>query len=309
MGVGFTKKIIEFKNMRKIVFFNYAHKGDIFLSRSFVQHIMGSVEAEFYYSHYWGEYLLKDLNLKYIPLDQIPKVQNNNEHAHNFTIEDTIYINTWIGKYASIVTPGYCECTLKTLYSLVYPQVFNFLSQQFNLNLQLKPIEYYLGCKIDYSYYNTTPVDNFLEIEKRKKVLFCNGPSLSGQCNYTGDLSEIIDEITNTYSDICFITTHNIEFQKENIKYTGDIIGNDVQDLYEISYLSRFCDFIIGRYSGPFIFTNATIENIFDKKKKFLCFGERATDCHPYQMTFNSEFVFEQFSNLDNLKKTILDMI
>jgi len=295
--------------MKKIIFFNYAHKGDIFLSRAFVQHIMESVEAEFYYSHYWGEYLLKDLSLKYIPLDQIPKVQTNNEHAHNFVVGDTIYINTWIGKYASLITPGYCECTLKTLYSLVYPQIFNFLSQQLNLNLQLKPIEYYLGCKIDYSYYNIASIDSFLETEKRKKILFCNGPSLSGQCNYVGDLAEIIDEVSSIYSDICFITTHNIELHKENIKYTGDIIKNQGQDLYEISYLSKFCNFMIGRYSGPFIFTNAVIENIFDKNKKFLCFGERATDCHPYQMTFDSEFVFEQFSNLDSLKKTILEMI
>lgn len=295
--------------MKKVVFFNYAHKGDVFLSRSFVQHIMESVEAEFYYSHYCGEYLLKDLNLKYIPLDQIPKVQNNNEHANNFTIGDTIYINTWIGKYASVVTPGYCECTLKTLYSLVYPQVFNFLSQQLNLNLQLKPIKYYLGCKIDYSYYNITSVDNFLEIEKRKKVLFCNGPCLSDQCDYSGDLSEIIDEVSKIYSNIIFITTHDTKLCQENIKYTGDIIGNDDQDLYEISYLSKFCYFMIGRYSGPFIFTNAIVENMFDQSKKFLCFGEKATDCHPYQMTFDSEFVFEQFSSLDNLKKTILYMI
>lgn len=295
--------------MKKIVFFNYAHKGDVFLSRAFVQHIMESFEAEFYYSHYWGEYLLKDLNLEYIPMDQMPKVQWNNEHAHNFVTDDTIYINTWIGKYASLITPGYCECTLKTLYSLVYPEIFNFLSQQLNLTLQLKPIEYYLGCKIDYSHYNIASIDSFLETEKRKKVLFCNGPSLSGQCNYTGDLSEIIDEVSDIHSDICFITTHNTELQKENVKYTGDIIINEDQDLNEISYLSRFCDFMIGRYSGPFIFTNAIVENIFDKNKKFLCFGETATDCHPYQMTFDSEFVFEQFSNLDDLKKTILEMI
>ena len=295
--------------MKKIVFFNYAHKGDIFLSRAFVQDIMKSFEAEFYYSHYWGEYLSKDLGLEYIPIDQIPKVQHNNEHAHNFVIDDTIYINTWIGKYASVVTPGYCECTLKTLYSLVYPEIFNFLSQQLNLNLQLKPIEYYLGCKVDYSYYNIAPIDRFLEEEKRKKVLFCNGPSLTGQCNYNGDLSEIIDEVSDIHSDICFITTHNIELQKENVRYTGDIIGNEGQDLYEISYLSKFCDFMIGRYSGPFIFTNATVENMFDETKKFLCFGETAIDCHPYQMTFDSEFVFEEFSSLDNLKKTILDMI
>jgi len=122
-------------------------------------------------------------------------------------------------------------------------------------------------------------------------------------------LSEIIDEVSDIHSDICFITTHNTELQKENVKYTADIIRNEDQDLYEISYLSKFCDFMIGRYSGPFIFTNAIVENMSDESKKFLCFGEKAIDCHPYEMTFDSEFVFEEFSSLDSLKKTILDMI
>jgi hypothetical protein len=309
MDVGFTKKIIDFNNMKKFVFFSYAHKGDIFLSRSFIEHIIESFDAEFYYSHYWGEYLLKDLDVKYIPLEQIPKIQHNNEHAHNFIVGDTVYINTWVGKYASIITPGYCECTLKTLHSLVYPQIFNFLSEQFNIDLQLKSIEEYLGCKVNYSYYNIDSIDDFIKKEERKKVLFCNGPSLSNQCSYSGDLSEIIESVSKLHPNICFITTHKIDICQENVKYTGDIIANDGQDLYEISYLSKFCNLMVGRYSGPFIFTNATMENISDKNKKFLCFGDKAIDCHPYQMEFDSEFIFEEFTTLDNLKETILSLI
>ena len=309
MDVGFTKKIIDFNDMKKVVFFSYAHKGDIFLSRAFIEHIIESLDAEFYYSHYWGEYLLKDLNLKYIPLDQIPKVQEQNEHAHNFINGDTVYINTWIGKYASLITPGYCECTLKTLYSLVYPEIFNFLSKSFNVDLKLKPINEYLACEIDYSYFNTSNIDKFLEGEKRRKVLFCNGACLTGQCVYTGDLCESIKKMSIKYPNICFITTHKIDFSSENIKYTGDIINNEGQDLNEISYLSKFCDIMIGRYSGPFIFSNAIKENIFNKDKTFLCFGERSTDCHPYQIDFDSQFIYEEFSTLENLENTIIGLI
>lgn len=295
--------------MKKIVFFNYAHKGDIFLSRDFIQHIMECIDADFYYSHYWGEYLLKDLNLKYIPLDEIPKIRQNNEHASNFIMDDVVYINTWIGKYASEVTPGYCECTLDTLYSLVYPQIFEFLSKNFDTNLKLKKINEYLGCEIDYNIFNIDSVNEFIKKEKRKKVLFCNGPSLSGQCSYDGDLREIIQKVSKEYPDVYFITTHDIQLCEENVKYTGDIIGNESEDLYEISYLSKFCDLIIGRYSGPFIWTNAVRENIFDENKKFLCFGARATDCHPYNMEFDSEFIFEKFSSLKDLEETIISLI
>lgn len=295
--------------MKKIVFFNYAHKGDIFLSRAFIQHIMQCIDVEFYYSHYWGEYLLKDLDLTYIPLDKIPKVQHNNEHASNFLVGDTAYINTWIGKYASEITPGYCECTLDTLYSLVYPQVFSFLSSNFNMNLTLKDKIEYLACEVDFINFNTKSVNEFVKSEKNKKILFCNGPSLSRQCSYSGDLKETIEKISILYPDILFITTHKIESHIKNIVYTGDIIGNESQDLYEISYLSKFCDLIIGRYSGTFIWANAIKDNMFDENKKFLCFGDKATDCHPYNMNFNSEFIFEKFTNLESLERTIISLI
>jgi hypothetical protein len=270
---------------------------------------MECIDADFYYAHYWGEYLLKDLNLTYISLDEIPKIQQNNEHASNFVKDDIVYINTWIGKYASEVTPGYCECTLHTLYSLVYPKVFAFLSKNFNINLELKDISEYLGCEVDFSVFNIDSVNKFIEEEQGRKILFCNGPSLSNQCSYDGDLQEVIENVSRQYSDVCFITTQNIQSSFKNIKYSGDIIGNQSQDLYEISYLSKFCDLIIGRYSGPFIWTNAIKDNIFNENKKFLCFGDKATDCHPYNMKFDSEFVFENFTNLEDLEKTIVSMI
>jgi len=246
--------------MKNVVFFNYAHKGDVFLSRPFIEHIMKFVDAQFFCAHYWGEYLLKDLDLKYTPLDQMPKVQNNNEHAHNFVSEDTVYINTWIGKYASLITPGYCECNLKTLYTLVYSEVFEFVNKIFDVNLKLKDIHEYFP-SVEYSRFNTSNIDNFLKEDTKKKILLCNGPALSGQCEYNGDMVEIIDFLSAKYPDISFITTHKIDLNRDSVKYTGDIIKSDGSDLNEISYLSKFCDIIVGRSSGPFVFSN-TKENI-----------------------------------------------
>ena len=48
----------------------------------------------------------------------------------------------------------------------------------------------------DRSFFNTKTVDKFIEEETRKKVLFCNGPSLSGQCpEYNGDMKEVIESM------------------------------------------------------------------------------------------------------------------
>lgn len=297
--------------MKKIVFFNYAHRGDVFISRPFIDQIMSSVDAEFYYAHYWGEYLLKDLNLKYLSLDEVPKIRSNNEHADNFIHEDVVYINTWIGKYASVATPGYCECNLKTLYSLVYTEIIQFISKELDVNIELKPIEKYLECNIDYSYFNISGIDEFLNGEKRRRVLLCNGPALSGQCEYNGDMSEIVEHLAKKYNDIVFITTHKIDLELENVKYTGNIIKAENSDLNEISYLSTFCDIIVGRSSGPFTFANVK-ENIFDDNKAFLCFGEREKDCLPYELNISCEFIFQKFtigSELSEITDTIVELI
>jgi hypothetical protein len=305
--------------MKKIVFFNYAHKGDVFLSRPFVDHIMQTIDVEYGYAHYWENYLLKDLNLEYIELNQIPVVQGNNEHASNFIKDEVVYINTWIGKYFSHSKPRYGQCNLTSIYELMYTEIFDFLSSVFNVNLQLKNILEYFPT-VDYSYFNISPVNEFLKKEKRKKVLLCNGKGLSGQCEYNGTLDETILKFSEKYPNVCFIVTHKIDFSVENVKYTGDIIGigvevlsdgqvnRNTQDVNEISYLSKFCDVIVGRSSGPFTFSNIK-DNIFDPNKSFLCFGQKEEHCLPYQLDVECEFIFEQFSTLENLEHTIMDLI
>ena len=47
--------------------------------------------------------------------------------------------------------------------------------------------------------------------------------------------------------------------------------AQDKFDLNEISYLSLFCDTIIGRASGPYVFTQVK-ENLYNPNKTFLAF-------------------------------------
>ncbi len=304
--------------MKKIVFFNYAHKGDVFASRPFIGHIMQAINVEYGYSHHWGDYLLKDLDLEYVQLDQIPVFGPNKEHSDNFLKDDVIYINTWIGKYFSHSKPRYGQCNLQSIYHLMYSEIFDFISSVFNNDLKLKDITEYYPV-VDYSKFNILPVNIFLEQEKRKKVLFCNGPALSGQCEYNGTLDETIQRFSEEFPDICFIATHKTNICTQNIKFTEDIIKNNTQvssdgqvtigqDLNEISYLSKFCDVIIGRSSGPFTFCNIK-ENIFDENKSILCFGARETDCLPYELDIKCEFIFEKFSTIENLEETIYQLI
>ena len=310
--------------MKNIVFFNYAHKGDVFLSRAFVSEIMETLknfDINFSNAHYWEEYLLRDLDCKFVKLVEVPDVhlKKKKECDENFVKGDTVYINTWIGRYFKQSKPFYGECNLRSIYSLMYAEIYNFLSEVFSVDFQLKDIIQYFPT-IDYSVFNIASVDEFLKNNKGKKVLLCNGPALSGQCEYNGDLTSTIEKLLGKYTDTIFITTHKTNLPSDRLFYTGDITQSDlslygegqvstqIQDINEISYLSRYCDLIIGRSSGPFTFTNV-YENMIDENKKFLCFGERETDCAPYQLDISCQYVYEKFDTLESLEETIFELI
>lgn len=293
--------------IKKIVFFNHAHRGDVFLSRPFVKEIQEKINVEFYYFHYWGEYLLKDLNMGYDTIEKLPSI---NQHVGHRILKDVLYINTWIGNYFSHSKPRYGQCNLKSIYSLMYEEIYNLIRSTFQVDLKLNDILNYFP-EVDYSYFNIENIDLYLKQNESKKVLLCNGPALSGQCEYNGDMKEIVEVLSQKYPNVSFITTHKINFDAKNVYYTGDIIKNDGPDLNEISYLSTFCDIIVGRSSGPFTFSNLK-DNIFDDKKSFLCFGKRETDCLPYELDINSTFVFQYFSEdnkLEELIETIIELI
>jgi len=292
--------------MKKIVFFNHAHRGDVFISRAFLTHIMEEIDIEFSYAHFWGEYLLRDMNIGYIDIDK-ESILSDKRHVGNFVLGNVLYINTWIGNYFNHSKPRYGECNLKSTYELMYSEIFECVRDKFKIDIQLKNIIEYFP-SIDYSYFKIDGINKFIEDNNNPKVLLCNGPVFSGQCEYNGDMQDIIRTLSEKYSDTTFITTHRVDCNNQNVKHTGDIIQSNESDLNEISYLSKFCNVIIGRSSGPFTFAN-TKYNIFDENKSFLCFGKRETDCLPYELDIECEFIFELFSNLINLENTITGLV
>lgn len=299
--------------MKKIVFFNHAHRGDVFISKSFVEDIQKQISTDYSYAHYWGEYLIKDIDINYLTIDSISHISKLNQHVSTYVTDDTVYINTWIGNYFGHFpsSPYYGHCNIIATYELMYKNIYSTLSEIFETELKLNPnIAYYVP-DVKYNYFNTDPVNDFVSKDNNRKILFCNGPAESGQCEYNGDLLEVIESISNKYKDITLITTHKLGKDIDNVKFTGDIIKNSGSDLNEISYLSEFCDIIVGRSSGPFVWCG-TKKNIQNSEKSFLCFGAKETDCLVYNIDVESQFVFQYFSNqnkLNEIEETIEDMI
>ena len=284
-----------------IMFYNYFHNGDLIYSKSFVKEIIESIPVDFFYAHYKNTKIFQDLNLTQINPTSIPQILNGKEREKITIINDhnLVLVNTWIGAY---LTPE-DECTLNFNYKL-YGSVYTELNKIYGLNLRLKKDKKEYFPTVDFNKINRTKVDEFLTNYTNKKILICNGPALSNQCFYNGDMKDLVIRLANTYTNIIFICTQKFNTNIKNIIFTDDINNRIDFDLTEISYLSTFCDIIVGRNSGPYAFSELK-ENIKNKEKKFICFGDRIKDCFQYGINTDSKLIFEQFTTLDNLFETI----
>jgi hypothetical protein len=245
--------------------------------------------------------VLKDMNVTYVPLPS-PLSHKN----HIIVNDDIVFINTWVGAYFDMGLKHTNECTLRFLYE-IYRGIYHTVSDLFDVQIKLESIDKYFPL-CNYSKLDVCNIDNWLNQNTQKKVLISNGPCHSGQCDFNGDMVEIINLMAEQRKDLIFIVTQKIKNDHDNVVCTSDITKIADFDLNEISYLSTHCDIIIGRNSGPLCFCS-TKENLNDPKKTFFSFGTRETDCLTYGIKTQSKQIFQKYTDIISLKKSLLNLI
>ena len=131
---------------------------------------------------------------------------------------------------------------------------------------------------IDYEKFEIGLVKKWIKNNSgRKMVLIDNGKVLSNQ-SVNFSFANIITALSIKHKDKLFILCHREnKMFPDNVFYTDDIIGKNGCDLNEISYLSGFCEVIVGRASGAFTF-RLTRENLFERNVKILCFSNLSSN-------------------------------
>lgn len=249
----------------QVIFYCAFGAGDIFESREFVKEWMKLVPAERYcYAHGKNPRILLDIpNLEYkeftVHMDSMRAVWDD--------LNGNLYVNCWIGRDGKYVLPG-IGCTVEKLYDM-----HNDMLAVYNLGrLSGKPIDYIP--KIDYSKYNLDGCTDFLSsFNGVEKVFIDNGLVQSMQAN-NFEFIEIIETVARNNANKIFLTSHAFMTTCNNIFNTNSITGVSGFDLNEVSYLSLFCSTLIGRNSGPHVFTQNK-DNCFDKTKKLVSFTHR----------------------------------
>jgi hypothetical protein len=116
---------------------------------------------------------------------------------------------------------------------------------------------------IDYSLFDIQKIDDFLSSIRRPCVIVSNGDVLSGQApNFSMD--PIVEKLKSYFT---VVTTKNRK--QEGEYYIGDIVKREDEDLSELSYLSTKAYAIIGRSSGPYIFS--VVKENFNGKLRMIC--------------------------------------
>jgi hypothetical protein len=266
-----------------------------------VKDIMKKIQADnYYYSHIQSmgkKETFKDIE-NLIPNNYIRGYHVKNEPYK--IINDSLFINTWIGVPLNFNFGKNIpfSCDIYNNY-MMYEYIYNALG------IKIENIEFYIP-DIDYNKIDNDAKININEFinknQNKKKILISNGNVLSGQ-SVNFDMNHIVKKLSNEYPEIIFILTDDSNrISSNNIFYTNDIIKINGCDLLEISYISTFCDFLIGRGSGPFCFT-ITKDNV--KNKHFIGIGEKELeilwcdmmDKKLYINNYDLENIFDQINN------------
>lgn len=271
----------------KIVFYNHFHNGDIFTSREYVKQIIKSMpDHTFEYRHNNNPKILQDV-CPSVGVDSFLPM------TERFIIGDgVLYINTWIAVYSpakNAAEPHFYDVGIDYVsLTNMWGHIFEFLNNLYGVNLQIGRPEDYIP-NINYTKFDVTRVDDFVNKHKNI-VLISNGPPMSGQ-SFDSNMELEINTFAKMFPDISFVHTHPIKdsFYK-NAFYSFDITQTRY-DLIEISYLSRFAKAIIGKNSGPFIYS-CVRGNLMSEDKAFVQFNRHERDSLFYSVPYKCSYTY-----------------
>lgn len=281
----------------KIIFYNHCHNGDLHVSRQIVKKIISILgdKYEYIYTHKNSRDILRDLPVSH----NGDIIYSLNKLDGDYIKNNILYINTWYGANNGTYLSKY-NITFDCLYNLlddVCDKRFGFKLQNVGGYKETFP-------QIEYIKYDISNIDKFVNDNQNKKVLVCNCPVKSAQAG-SFLMIPTVNKLADSYKNTIFIITNKedgADIRGPNVIYSSDIIRkNTGSDLNENSYISTYCNVIIGRASGPYTFCYVT-NNMF-REVKFLCFYRYGT----YPGLLNTTWLGSFFNKKIKYKASIID--
>ncbi len=254
-----VKPDLDLAMVKRVVFYNHYHNGDIHCARGIVAEIIREFpKISYTYSHGCPVDLLQDMEtVRHAPalLARLPKHEKYLiDHA-----QKTVYINTWIGCLGAGILGEYRGINITLLHRLISASIKRAMGMDPPRLQKCVPDP-------NFSKFSIDGINDFIRRDSRQKVMISNGKILSGQ-SAEFDFSPLIQSVARYYPDVLFIPTNPTDVHVSNVIHSADIIKKNGPDLNENGYLSTFCDVIIGRSSGTYSYainrTNLRSRKVF----------------------------------------------
>jgi hypothetical protein len=265
-----------------ICFYNHWHNGDVYAGKGYMQDIIAQVYGmKFQHAQLNSLKTMRDLDCEHVHTDALPPEVT--AHMRYIDVNGVFYINTWVGAYGNAVIPqGQHHANWPSLYTM-WMHIYDVIDQSFGVTLnRTNNLVHYIP-STDWSKFNISPAVRFAG-QRQDIVLLCNGLVRSTQSNL-GVLDNVVAELARDFPNIAFVCTTKFDtsnFECDNIYFTDDIFADVVDgDINEIAYLSTKSFMIVGKNSGPYMFTHIK-ENILDPNKIFVSLSHRSSDSYTW---------------------------
>lgn len=288
--------------IKQIVFYHHHVNGDCYLSRIIVKAVTEYMKSKyydilFYYNAYRAfDSFSTDLD---IPREHfnIANLPLNSENLKHLLVEDTLYINVWIG-FAREIICVFCLKNITEYYNEFIVElntVYGFTIKTIDTCTNNKIFPY---ISINYDYYNCNFLDDFISnrLSKYDKIIMIYNIKPTTFIRLRNILfDEYLFILSRKYPKFLFITF---------IKLDKLIIPNNIISLEEIyqecelpfpnscavefSYISKYADKIITLSSGvcQFSFNNFTINT----ENKIMMIYDKLSIGNPAQCQFCNNY-------------------
>ena len=242
----------------KICFYNEGHIGDLLLNLPFIKLLIDKYPENEYYQYRYGAGTTFHDSL----------IKGVGGLSYTEKMDGDINIPTWMcnKEYAEWVAAD------------DYPLVDHFSVQEFYWEKIYKKHKFDVDIPADLGINYNFLLDSQsiisigeYAVTEKKKVLIFNQKARSGQAD-NQDYKSYLVRIANIFDQCDFLYTNEEDIDSKlildnNLIHTPTIFGNHDCDIIHNSYLSLYCDIIIGRANGPFMYAAMHNNNILNKDK------------------------------------------
>lgn len=255
--------------MRKIVFFNTYHIGDVYWMRGFVKNIVeNNTDVEFSYWVPQGHAFFKDININFASQFNFSTFIPNNLRIITQQDEYT-FVNTWVKSFWE--DPGYNnhpvqECNIYDKY-----EIFKKICNNLNLNFTLK-VEDIIPRLPD------TDISYFLkwheQTQQYQKIFYFNYLGKSGQATSISTMPEhdfVINSLSQTYKNSFIIVPGETNCNNTNVinceKHFNIHLNPTCENVIQLHKIANYCNFVFYSSVGAcFVLTNRDTLEASNKK-------------------------------------------